>query len=131
MKKFLPSSEELPESFKYPKAYLDIVDNQNSHYITPWRFIGDTPTEIPFFISLLHDKYNGKTLIPFARCEDSANGDLACFDGDDLSGDPRVFFHVFNYQGEIPDWDNRYHLKNFLEWLKEAYEDHETYQSDE
>jgi len=123
MKLFILDYKTLPLGFKYPETYLKYVDKYVQSDIYPWRFIGETQTEISFYLELLRKEYPDKTLIPFARLEDSANGDLACFDGDDYSGDPKIYFHVFCYQGEVPPWDKRYCLDSFSEWLLEAEED--------
>ena len=123
MKVFLTESKMLPEGFKYPSAYLEYIAGHEQDELYPWRFLAESPSEISFLIQLLQKAYPDKRLIPFAQYEDSANGDIACFDGNDCSGEPRIYFHVFCYQGEMPPWDKRYHLSSFSEWLVEAKEE--------
>jgi len=44
---------------------------------------------------------------------------LRCFDGKDISGNPRVFIiHDF----ASPGWENHSEFKDFLEWLEFARE---------
>lgn len=123
MKVVLPKAEFLPVSFKYPKDYLEFINQHVMEDLAPWRLLSDAEEEICFYINNLREEYPDKQLIPFARFEDSANGDIACFDGDDPSGDPKVYFHVCCYQGELPPWDQRYSMNDFSEWLEEAREE--------
>lgn len=56
--------------------------------------------------------------------------ELACFDGNDHSGNPKVYFHDYGYDEQYPDWDKRYHLNNFDEWLKLAKEESAQYKAE-
>jgi hypothetical protein len=54
-------------------------------------------------------------LFPFAKvnCPDN----IVCFDGEDTSGDPKVYYiHAF----ASPGWEDRGYADNFTEWLKMA-----------
>lgn len=123
MKIFLPTSMELPDGFKYPIAYLRYLEAQDLNQFYPWRFLAETPEEMSFMIQIMNQEYPGKNLIPFARFEDSANGDLACFYGNDHSGNPIIYFHVFCRQGTPVTWEDRYFLKDFDAWLEMAKEE--------
>ncbi|ASA57883.1 hypothetical protein [Vibrio gazogenes] len=123
MKIYLFEGNELPDDFQYPNDFLKFVSSYDEKMIKPWRILGESKSELIFFRTSMNEIYTDKPLIPFARLEDSANGDLACFDGSDISGNPRIFFHVYCYQGELPSWDKRYSLDNFNCWLEEAQEE--------
>ena len=63
--------------------------------------------------------------VPFAHwyCSD----DIACFDGADTSGNPKVYFvHAFASSG----WEDRGDVDNFDEWLKIAQKDSEEYKKE-
>ncbi|GKX61435.1 hypothetical protein SOASR032_00040 [Pragia fontium] len=81
-------------------------------------------------------KYRDHPLIPFAIANDQSGlfNDgyviLACFDGSDRSGDPRVYFHDYGYRGEDPAWDKRYNLDNFSAWLESAKEESAQYKEE-
>lgn len=130
MKLWFPSKRVLPTGFRYPDEYLLLGKQPVLPDLYPWRFLGETPTEIEDFIKAMRGIYTDKLLIPFARFEDSANGDLACFDGDDKSGNPKIYFHVYGYQKTIPSWDKRYHLENFSEWLRVAGQESARYKAE-
>ncbi|WNJ95672.1 hypothetical protein RND59_00680 [Vibrio ruber] len=123
MKIHLFEGNELPDDFQYPDDFLKFVSSYDEKTIKPWRILGESKSELIFFRTSMNEIYPDKPLIPFARLEDSANGDLACFDGSDISGNPRIFFHVYCYQGELPNWDKRYSMDNFNCWLEEAREE--------
>lgn len=66
-------------------------------------------------------EYRDHPLIPFAIASDESGffNDgyvvLACFDGSDKSGDPKVYFHDYgySYSGEDPVRGKQYYLENF------------------
>ena len=78
---FLPQLKLLAPEFEYPPSYLKYIVSNCENELVPWRFICDKPAVVDFHINILKNEYPDKLLIPFARLEDSANGDLACFDG--------------------------------------------------
>lgn len=108
----LLKQEELPDIFKYPEEFLQIV-NQGLIDFKPWIIMsGD----------YLHDRYQGlkerykkSVLIPFARRLD--NDDLACWNIEDLT---KVFIiHDFASEG----WEKRKTFNSFWEWFKQIVDD--------
>lgn len=128
MKIFLPSPEALPAGFRYPETYLRMAREDQLPDLLPWTFLGKKPDSVEFYIKAMRHMHSQHALVPFARFEDSANGDLACFDGADQSGDPKIYFYVYESQKPLPPWEERYHLKDFVEWLRVAREESEEYQ---
>ncbi len=126
MNVYFPEIKLIAPKFEYPTSYLQYVASCSGDELAPWHFICEKRT-VDFYINILRNEYPDKLLVPFARLEESANGDLACFDGDDLSGDPKIYFHVFCYQGNLPIWEQRHYLKSFDDWLIEAKDDAENY----
>ncbi|MCO6538486.1 MULTISPECIES: hypothetical protein [Gilliamella] len=121
---FLYNLPILPNGFAFPKSYVDTVKNNNIIQIEPWSFLcQDIGMSLSYYGSMLI-KYTNHPLIPFAIANDQSGffNDgyiiLACFDGNDTSGDPKVYFHDYGYSGEEPSWENRYHLDNFLTWFE-------------
>ena len=127
---YLAPPEALPPGFRYPEDYLRMVREQQFPDLFPWRFLGETPDEPQGYIEAMRFAEPRHPLVPFARCEDSANGDLACCDGSDSSGAPKIYFHVYAYQLPDPPWEERYHLKDFADWLRVAREESDEYQRD-
>lgn len=122
---FLYDSPILPVGFEFPRSYLAIARNPDPPDITPWEFLfRNMPLSLNYYGAMLQ-KYPDKPLIPFALVDDKSglyNGGfvvLACFDGDDRSGNPKVYFHDYSSAKRVP-WAERYSLENFLEWKKMA-----------
>lgn len=57
--------------------------------------------------------YDERNLIPFAKVDDG-RGDVACFDGDDSSGDPAVLMLVLDESGRM------YSYPDFATWMEAA-----------
>jgi hypothetical protein len=68
-------------------------------------------------VRTLQEQFPYRTLVPFAKT--GASDDVACFDGTDTSGDPKVLLiHTFC----SPGWEDRGSVDNFDEWLKAVEE---------
>lgn len=119
----------LPPAFRYPEPYLRMASSATQPDLYPWRLLGDHGSEIPFFLDIVRKRYPDKVLIPFARRDDSASGDLACFDGDDATGNPKIYFHVFGDTREVP-WTKRFSIAGFSGWLQEAQQEAEEYRTE-
>ncbi len=105
----------LPEGFSYPEKFLkEVVLNKFPHY-QPWFFLSEMKNfESNFFDYALED-YPTRSLIPFARYD--GTDDVACFDGNDHSGDPKIYIvHFFASAG----WEDRGSYLNFESWLEAA-----------
>lgn len=121
---FLYDTPIIPEDFKFPDEYISLAKNNSSIRINDWRLLfNDMATSLSYYGAMLI-KYKDKPLIPFAILPDELGREddglpiLACFDGDDRSGDPKVYFHDYGFSEKGISWDKRNHLKNFSDWLK-------------
>lgn len=133
---FLYNFPILPNGFVFPKTYIDLIMNNNIIEIEPWSFLcRDKGMSLSYYGSMLI-KYKDHPLVPFAIADDQSGffNDgyiiLACFDGKDTSGDPKVYFHDYGYRGEEPSWENRYHLDNFSTWFVLAKEESAQYKAE-
>jgi len=133
---FLYNTPILPNGFIFPQSYINTIKVSNIVEVEPWSFLcKNMGMSLSYYGSLLI-KYEDHPLIPFAIANDQSGlfNDgyiiLACFDGNDKSGDPKVYFHDYGYSGEIPIWDKRYYLDNFSAWLESAKEESAQYRAD-
>ncbi len=110
---YLYSKEILPSGFIYPSSFLEIFSKKEVPDLDPWWFLYEFEELSKEWFFLIKKQYPTRKLIPFAKA--SNNDDIACFDGDDNSGDPKIFIiHSF----ASPGWEDRGCIKNFNEWLK-------------
>ncbi|WP_371023995.1 SMI1/KNR4 family protein [Luteibacter sp. RCC_6_2] len=115
----------LPAGFSLPEDYLCFLHDDNLADVDPWWFLGVRKESAEFWIHELARQYPGRSLVPFARL--AGSDDVACFDGSDLSGNPRVLYiHAFASQG----WEDRGVECDFSSWLRSALSDHERHHSD-
>lgn len=103
----------LSNGFKFPKSFLDFVDKDEIPYLEPWYFLCKFKKNADFWLDEAKKQYPNRNLIPFSKDENT--DDVSCFDGDDISGNPTVYFvHFFASEG----WEDRGSVTNFEEWLK-------------
>lgn len=134
MKNYIFETSLLPEGFKYPANYLAMVNAGDYPKLTPWEFLAnDVPQALCYFGSLMM-RYPKVPLIPFAIINDQSgafNGGwvvLACFDGRDKSGNPKVF--IYDYEkSKLAPWDN-ISFDDFSKWIKYAEQQSQKYISD-
>ncbi|WP_220814545.1 SMI1/KNR4 family protein [Pseudomonas paralcaligenes] len=100
---------ELPNEFKYPEKYLTEASSCINLY--PWVFI-DTESDVGKLLYNL-GMSEGKKLIPFSSLE-NGDGDVACFDGSDTSGNPEIIMLVLDGS------ERAYSFKDFDEWFEMA-----------
>lgn len=116
----------LPKNFVLPESYINLMKRNDFIDIEPWSFLYDDMNDFLNYYSSMLSEYKDHPLIPFAIANDQSGlfNDgyiiLACFDGNDNTGNPKVYFHDYGYHGELPSWDKRYYLDNFLVWLEVA-----------
>ena len=122
----------LPIGFRFPKNYVELAQGQAFPDLDPWTFLFlDMPSSLNYYGAMLQ-RYPDKPIIPFAIANDETGfwNDgyviLACFDGDDRGGDPKVYFHDYGSPENV-DWADRYSLLNFSEWLLVAREESARY----
>ncbi len=107
----------LAPEFRFPDSYV-LASRSGTSNIEPWWFLAEEPAKAALFFRILNvDLGATKCLLPFARNEDES-GDLACFDADDFSGNPKVYFWAGEKSLREVDWDSRYHLADFADWLR-------------
>ena len=135
---FLYNTPILPDGFVFPQSYIDTVKSNNIIDLEPWDFLcKDIGKSLSYYGALLIE-YRDQPLIPFAIASDESGffNDgyvvLACFDGSDKSGDPKVYFHDYgySYSGEDPVRGKQYYLENFSVWLESAKEESAQYKAD-
>lgn len=103
--------------------------------LEPWKFLCfDMPMALNYYGAMLQ-KYPDKPLVPFAIVDDPSGhfNDgyvvLACFDGDDKSGDPIIYYHDYSNPKRI-SWSDRYFISNFNAWLELAEEESSRYKAE-
>lgn len=107
-----PSSM-LPPGFVYPKALAAMAELNNFPDIYPWWFIDGASD---FGKGLYERRHrDGRNLIPFSKVDGDLD-DIACFDGNDLSGDPAVLMLI------LDESNRNYSFQNFDAWLNFATE---------
>lgn len=112
------SVDKIPDGFSYPEEYLKIARDGSELNIYPWWFI-DANSDMGD-LSYSIRSIDGRNLIPFAKVDDGRNN-LACFDGDDCSGNPKV--HMLIIDGDIES----YSFRDFSDWLNSAISDAKEY----
>lgn len=96
MKPFLFNEPLLPEGFSFPREYEALIDGASWPDIEPWHFLAANKALSLSYYGDMQIKFPSTPLIPFAYANDPSGfyNDgwtvLACFDGSDLSGQPRV-----------------------------------------
>lgn len=101
----------LPLGFRYPDALVAIAAGARYPDIFPWVFV-DAKSDIGKLAYLVRH-HDGRNLIPFASVTD-ARKNIACFDGDDTSGDPPVQMLVTSERGKGPAF------ASFVQWQTAA-----------
>lgn len=105
--------EQLPSGFKYPRGFLEWTESAEVHQLYPWipiKVRGDISKSLRAII-----ESQGRQLVPFASLE-TGDGDAACFDGKDVSGNPEVLMLILDESGR------NYSFQDFEAWLKAARE---------
>lgn len=101
--------------FSLPNSFIDYVSNDKLDDIEPWWLFCCAQNYVDFWCEKIRELYPERKLIPFANWRYS--DDIVCFDGEDTSPDPKVYYiHAFASAG----WEDRGYTDNFDEWLKMA-----------
>lgn len=115
MSKFeLYARELLPPGFSYPTEIQNFASTGEYEDFGPWWFIDAKSKAGELAYSVRN--FDGRNLVPFAKVDDG-RGDVACFDGDDSSGNPKILMLVLDDSGRL------YSFKNFSEWKVAALKD--------
>jgi len=107
-------ADQLPEGFKYPERLKRMSELGGYPSIAPWWFVDADSKAGRLFYSIR--EHDGRNLVPFAKVDDG-RGDIACFDGDDHSGNPAVLMLVLDETGRA------YSFKDFDDWMNAALSD--------
>lgn len=120
-------SDKLPKGFKFPSSFIDFIKNNQSVDLTPWWFFHTREGAFDIWLEDIRNQYPKRQLVPFAMVNYS--DDIACFDASiESTDDPIVFYvHVF----ASPGWEDRGSVPNFNEWLEQALQEAQEYQSAE
>ena len=102
--------DQLPTGFQYPAAFLAMAADCVAAP-APWFFI-DPASDAGRLVYSLREQ-DGRNLVPFA-VRDTGDGDTACFDGNDTSGNPAVLMLIFDESGRS------YAFNDFNHWLSSA-----------
>jgi hypothetical protein len=115
MSRYLYSSDMLPVGFQFPQSFLAHVASLATLDVSPWQFLFRSQKDADGRMLAVKRLYPTRSLVPFAHWDGS--DDVACFDGDDRSGDPAV--HLVHFYATA-GWEDRGQVGSFDEWLKVA-----------
>ncbi|WP_343714741.1 SMI1/KNR4 family protein [Inquilinus sp.] len=102
----------LPDGFKLPASYLELLA-KGLPEIDPWWWLAPYKDRANYWAATLRQQFPSRSLVPFAK--HGGSDDVACFDGSDMSGDPKVLYiHAFC----SPGWELRGDAENFQKWLQ-------------
>lgn len=125
MKPYLFDEKLLPENFSFPQSYIEFISQEEVPYLEPWWFLFEYREDADFWIDEIAKQYPSRSLIPFAKA--GSTDDVACFDGSDTSGNPKVFYvHTFASTG----WEDRGDVENFDAWLEKTKADSAQYKAE-
>jgi hypothetical protein len=115
MKYYLNPQSDLPEGFRFPKSYLDFLRQEALPDLDPWWFLCESQEDADDWLEIVKEQYPERKLVPFAKF--GALDDIACFDGADTTGNPKVYYvHTFT----SPGWEDRGWVDDFDAWLENA-----------
>lgn len=103
--------ESLPKGFRYPDRFVKMINSDKKMLLNQWIFIDPISEVGRLLFSLANTEQ--KCLIPFASLE-NGDGDVACFDGKDITGNPAVYMLI------LDDSNRNYFFKDFDDWLNNA-----------
>jgi len=105
----------LYSGFSFPDSFIKYVSAVELDDIESWWFFCCAQHYVDFWCEKIRKLYPERKLIPFANWRYS--DDIACFDGEDISGDPKGYHvHAFASAG----WEDRGYPDNFTGWMKIA-----------
>lgn len=111
--RYLFEEQSLPAGFKLPESYLQVLSQPELPDLEPWWLLTEDKKLALLWADTLRRLYPVRSLLPFAKRDGS--DDLACFDGSDTTGDPKVFYvHAYASSG----WEHAGEVASFEEWLR-------------
>jgi hypothetical protein len=131
MEPFFYKTPIIPTGFCFPRTYENMLISGLWPQVEPWApLAADMPSSLYYYGAML-SKFQEAPLIPFAIiCDGSGFYNdgyvvLACFDGSELSGEPKV--RIYDYgKPKISPWENMSY-PSFLAWLEAAKKESERY----
>lgn len=81
---------DLPNGFKFPQDFINVISLKDIPQYDPWWFLAKFPDRARAWFNMLETDFPARRLIPFAKY--NADPEVACFDGNDVSGDPIVYY---------------------------------------
>jgi len=115
MKPYLFDEKLLAGNFSFPQSYVELVSQENIPYLEPWWFLSEYKEDADFWMDEIAKQYPSRKLVPFAKA--GSSDDVACFDGSDTSGNPKVFYvHTF----ASPGWEDHGDVESFDVWLEKT-----------
>ena len=118
--------DKLPVGFRFPEHYLLLITAAAVlPDLNPWWFLAESRELADFWYRTLKVQYPDRSLVPIAKRDDWSDT-LACFDGGDQSGDPKLH-HIHAYTE--PGWEQRGTWASFGEWLRQAEFDSAEYKA--
>ncbi len=126
MNPYFYSEAMLPKGFRFPESYVEFISKDPFEDLDPWWFFYEYQDSADFWLDYMKKQYPDRSLIPFAKY--GASDDVACFDGADRTGDPKVFYiHTFT----SPGWEQRGTAANFSVWLERARQEAAEYEAEQ
>ena len=126
MKRFLCPETSFANGFKYPKSFLNVIEEDKLIDLDPWWFLCEFDGFSQQWFNEIKKQYPERNLIPFAKKDGS--DDVACFDGLATSGDPKVHYvHTFASTG----WEEHGSVANFNAWFEAAKKESALYKSEQ
>ena len=125
-----PPASALPPGFKFPKAYLDYVSQDEVPDMEPWYLmclLTDTIYTGYYdgWLDIVKKQYPDRQLVPFAKWD--LDDDIACFE---LSEDPELPSIHFIHSFTKPGYEERGSCATFEEWLEVALGEAAAYHAD-
>lgn len=109
---------EIISGFIFPPNFLTEIAVDPLPEYEPWFYLCKFPENLIYWMQQAEKQYPTRNLIPFAKYE--LNDDVACFDANDLSGDPKVLIiHFFASTG----WELHGEYQSFNDWLTAVSDD--------
>jgi len=115
------AKQDLPEGFIYPESLIYYEEyNKERAELEPYIIFGANSAQT--FNRVVKEQYPSRVLVPFGK--DNYSDDVFCFDGTDISGNPKVYI-VHTYAS--PGWEDRGYVEDFTAWLRFAQEAQDAY----
>jgi hypothetical protein len=113
----------LPKGFIYPESFIKYIKYDTEVKELEPYILFRSKDRTQTFNRVVKEQYPSRTLVPFGK--DNNSDDVFCFDGTDISGNPKVYI-VHTYAS--PGWEDKGYVEDFTAWLTFAQEAHDAYE---